>query len=187
MEQDRAAERFFPLSESLSARLFTATVEFLAAGGYVQYEISNFARSGAGGAEAGKSRHNQKYWSFAPYLGLGPSAHSFIAPVRSWNVRSVTEYIRSMERGRVAREQEVLTEQQQMIESIYLGLRTTEGICLADFDRKFGVSFIAKFARALEELEESGLAAVGQGRCALSRKGMLLLDSIAGRLIETLS
>ncbi|MCP4688387.1 MAG: coproporphyrinogen III oxidase family protein, partial [Desulfobacterales bacterium] len=88
MDRDRRMGKFTPLAESPSAELFTTTIEFLEARGYAQYEISNFARS-----RELRSRHNQKYWTHAPYLGFGPSAHAFIPPERRWNRAGVREYI----------------------------------------------------------------------------------------------
>ncbi len=68
--------------------LFDTTIEFLTNHGFEQYEISNFASQAEDGSGVRGSRHNQKYWSFAPYIGLGPSAHSFGLPERRWNHRS---------------------------------------------------------------------------------------------------
>ena len=69
--------------------LFDTTIDYLNNHGFRQYEISNFARRTDDKAPALHSRHNQKYWSFAPYIGLGPSAHSFQAPTRHWTHRSI--------------------------------------------------------------------------------------------------
>ncbi len=164
-----------PLTEGRAADLFRQTIEVLGARGYRQYEISNFAA-----AQQLESRHNWKYWTRAPYLGLGPSAHSFKDEVRRWNVRSVRTYIE-----RLAREQdpteasERLTKSQRLTEAIYLGLRTTEGLWLDVFARQFGCDFQVVFDETIRSLKQAGLARLTRERFFLTPEGMLLLDSIA--------
>jgi len=166
-------------SEDFIAHLFEITVEFLEEHGYVHYEISNFARS-----PLEMSRHNRKYWSFIPYLGLGPSAHSFILPVRYWNYRSVKEYIHTVQNGKLPIEgEEILTRDQQIMEVICVGLRKKEGIDLRDFQKRFGVSFYSLFGKIAKELESEGFIKADQDCCMLSRKGMLFLDSIAALFV----
>lgn len=149
LDRERRQGRFKPVASSLSAELFETTMEYLAAHGYVQYEISNFAKN------ASKiSRHNFKYWSFSPYLGFGPSAHSFIEPRRYWNCRSIKKYRENIKEGGLSiEEKEILSKEQRMME----------------------------FAEKIKQLEEDGyiLRIQPKNRCALSRKGMLFLDSIA--------
>ena len=185
MDKDRQKGSFCTLSESLVSDLFETTIEFLNTHGYVQYEISNFARSGSGGFEPKSSRHNRKYWSFAPYLGFGPSAHSFIEPARYWNCRSVKKYIKEIEAGMLPlEEKEVLSREQCMIEAIYLGLRKRDGICIDAFDRKFDTSFNRIFGETITYLEKKKFLKVAQNRCALTLQGMLFLDSIASMFIS---
>jgi len=180
MDKDRQKGGFSPIPESLVKDMFETTIAFLNAHGYIQYEISNFARS-----RSAMSRHNQKYWSSAPYLGFGPAAHSFIKPVRFWNHRSLKKYIQSIEAGRLPVEgKEVLTQMQQMIEAIYLGLRKTDGIDIKVFEEKFNASFKRIFEKTITDLEEKGFIKVSQGRCALTTKGMLFQDSITANLID---
>jgi oxygen-independent coproporphyrinogen-3 oxidase len=80
--------------EAVRADLFACTIDFLGGRGYELYEVSNFARS-----ESRQSRHNWKYWRFAPYIGLGPSAHSFMTPERCWNKSDVQGYIKDLQSG----------------------------------------------------------------------------------------
>ncbi len=184
MDRNRQKGFFCPMAESLTSDLFETTIEFLNANGYVQYEISNFARTGFDGFESKRSRHNQKYWSFAPYLGFGPSAHSFIDPERYWNCRSVKKYIKKIEAGILPlEEKEVLSREQSMIEAIYLGLRKRDGICVDTFDKKFDTSFKKIFGETIAHLEEKKFLKVAQNRCALTQQGMLFLDSIASSFL----
>ncbi len=176
--------RFNPLPEQQAAELFVETVAWLGQNGYVQYEISNFTQAGPGGAGLFRSRHNQKYWNFAPYLGLGPAAHSYLEPVRFWNTRSVRRYVRRLNAGKLAIEDsEVLTAEQQMMETVLLGLRTAEGIRLDRFNEKFKLNFLDRFHAVVPELEEEGLLKLEKNQCVLTCDGMLLLDSIVARMV----
>ncbi len=134
MDKDRRQARFCPLSDKLVSEMFESTIEFLSANNYIQYEISNFALVKSdkrpdkrpdkrSEKRDNMSRHNRKYWLSAPYIGLGPSAHSFVEPVRYWNTRNVIKYIKDVNEGRLPIEgKEVLSREQQMIEAISLGL-----------------------------------------------------------------
>ena len=189
MHKDLQNRVFNPLPEHRVCELFEITRSFLNANGYVQYETSNFARevidaSGIKSAQSNLSRHNMKYWNFSPYIGLGPSAHSFIEPQRFWNHSNVKKYIQELSTGRLPRAgKESLSREQLMIEAVYLGLRQTKGIVVDAFDKKFGVNFKAMFTGVITDLEEKGLVKMSQNRCALTSKGMLYLDSIAAMFI----
>jgi oxygen-independent coproporphyrinogen-3 oxidase len=176
--------RFRPMPEDLVADLFAITITFLNDAGYIHYEISNFERSTSGESESKRSRHNQKYWLLAPYLGFGPSAHSFIEPVRWWNCRSVNKYIQQLKAGRLPLEdREKLSSEQHMLEAIYLGLRQADGIDINGFHRKFGVNFINKFEKAIADLKKERLITITPSRCGLTRKGMLFLDTVASMFL----
>ena len=190
MDKSRQKGRFHPLNDDKISDLFTSTIEFLAGRGYAQYEMSSFASTGSGrigqrSFERNRSRHNRKYWSFTSYLGLGPSAHSFKEPERSWNRSDVPDYINELAAGRLPpSEREMLSRSQFMMEAIYLGLRQTEGININAFEEKFGVNFHQRFSETLKSLEERGLIGTAQNRCALTHKGMLYLDSIVSMLTD---
>jgi oxygen-independent coproporphyrinogen-3 oxidase len=181
---------FKALAEDKVRALFDATIEFLEDHGYFQYEISNFARiekSRRGkGAETNVSRHNLKYWTLEPYIGLGPSAHSFIEPQRCWNVSSLDQYIKSVQSGKLpVNEKETLSREQQMIEAIYLGLRMTRGIDLAGFKNKFQIDFIDTFKQLISDLKKGNYIAVSKNHCALTRQGRAFLDSICAMFVRS--
>ena len=178
----RMAEgRFRPLSEDRVGGLFLTTIRFLAEKGYAQYEVSNFACS----AEK-RARHNRKYWSFAPYLGFGPSAHSFIPPERRWNIASLEEYLAFSAAGKPAvAGREVLSYAQQIIEVVFLGLRQNDGIRISDFEEGFGLGFEETFGGVLSELRKNGwLKTDDASRCALTPSGMLFLDGITSMFVS---
>ena len=181
-DQWRKAGRFRPLDEQAVGDLFEVTVDFLNEGGYEQYEISNFAR----GKDL-RSGHNQKYWCHAPYIGLGPSAHSFIEPTRWWNHRSLEDYLRALRHGALAvMGAEDLNQGQLMLESICLGLRTSDGISIRYFDRRYDVNFLRDFAPVVEKLQAEGMLTVRSDTCALTREGMMFADAISGMFAELL-
>jgi oxygen-independent coproporphyrinogen-3 oxidase len=171
--------RIQPLAEDRVRALFEATIDFLENHGYIQYEISNFGRIGKNG-QPSVSRHNLKYWTLAPYIGLGASAHSFSEPQRYWNVSDIAEYITAIESGRLpVAEREVLSREQQIIETIYLGLRTTAGIDLTGFGEKFGINFVETFKEVISDLENQNYLEIKSSRCALTRPARAFLDTIA--------
>ena len=176
--------RVQPLAEDNVRTLFETTIDFLEVQKYFQYEISNFARIGKDG-KPHISRHNLKYWTLVPYIGLGPSAHSFVELQRFWNVSSVRSYLAAIESGRLpVAEKEVLSAEQQMIEAIYLGLRMTHGIDLVGFKEKFGIDFIEAYKEMVSDLEKRGCIEVDKHNCALTRQGRAFLDSITHMFVS---
>ena len=120
--------------EETQREFFLLTANFLTARGYLHYEMANFARQGpqAGSLCYYCCRHNLKYWTRTPYLGLGPAAHSFMAGRRWWNISSVEDYCSSLNAGRPpVAEAETLTPEQIRLETLALGFRTREGVSLA--------------------------------------------------------
>jgi oxygen-independent coproporphyrinogen-3 oxidase len=172
--------RIVPLAELTTAELFRMTDEFLGVAGYEHYEISNFSRG-----TRWRSLHNSKYWNFAPYIGLGPGAHSFTMPHRWWNLRSVNDYIAALEAEREpidAREE--LDASQMMIEALYLGLRQADGIDLDKFEHDFHIDFRLYFHTALDRFEAENWLTLDDRRCRLTVEGMLFLDRIVDELVE---
>jgi len=110
--------------EEESAQSFLETSRILESQGYLHYEVSNFARG-----EDRISRHNRKYWQQVPYLGLGPSAHSFLNRRRWWNPTSLEEYLDRLRGGqRPTAGEELLSLDQIRLESLLLGFRNREGV-----------------------------------------------------------
>jgi oxygen-independent coproporphyrinogen III oxidase len=157
-------------SEDVDARFFHAADHFLTASGFEHYETSNYARPGR------QSSHNQGYWRGEDYLGIGPSAVSTVAGVRSKNLADTAGYVARMESiGHALDEVETLDAEAQRLERIALGLRTTEGITLGLLDP-------AGLRRA-DDLVTEGLATITGGRLSLAGHGRALVDPIAAELI----
>ena len=139
--------------------------ERLARDGYRFYEVSNAARDGH------HSRHNSAYWSGRAYLGLGPAAHSFDGRVRRWNLAAWETYRRAVVAGRPAVDaEEVLTDEQRELESLYLALRTDAGIPLAALNRAL--------PPAAARWVEQGWAEIRDQRVVCTPEGWLRLDAL---------
>lgn len=165
--RDIASGRYPRPNEKTVSDMYLLAHDMLSNAGYEHYEISNFARPGH------RCRHNEAYWTGEPYLGIGPSAHSFIENRRFWNVPDVRRYINVLSQHRLpVTDQEDLTAGQRTLEQIALGLRRREGIAL---DRIVG-------RECIPSLVHAGLAFVQEGRLSLTASGFLLADEIALRL-----
>jgi oxygen-independent coproporphyrinogen III oxidase len=163
------------LPEDAQGDIFLFTHEFLRDHGYPAYEVSNFARS----AEH-RSRHNQKYWHHVPYLGLGPSAHSFSGTRRWWNERKLGPYEKRLEAGeRPFEGSEELTRGDLALEALMLGLRTADGIDLGDFMTRFGVDLRKRNEPLLVRLVGSHLLMESESRLQPTLAGLAVIDGIA--------
>ena len=157
-----------PLSEEEEIRFFNFHSEFLEGKGYIHYEISNFARD-----ESFTSRHNCKYWSHEPYLGLGPAAHSFFERDRWWNFSSVRRYCEELEKGNVPiGGRERLTDEQIRIEALSLGFRTRKG-----FEKEL-VHNLQGSDDVVMKLLDLNLIRLDNDRIIPSKKGFLVADSL---------
>ena len=170
----RAGEFLMP-GEELQYQFFVKTSQFLEDAGYVRYEVSNFAR----GMEHA-SKHNQKYWDHSPYLGLGPSAHSFQNNCRWWNRRSVDQYIPAIAAGNLpVEETETLTREQLRLEALYLGLRTKKGVNFEDFKNRYRYDLLTEKKEMIEKLREEGFISIHDGRLYPTQAGLAVADSLA--------
>ncbi|MBW7904114.1 MAG: radical SAM family heme chaperone HemW [Phycisphaerae bacterium] len=165
--------RIRPADPELEADMYEATVATLAAAGLRQYEISNFARPGR------ECRHNLVYWHNEPYLGIGPSASGFVGGVRYKNVPDTAEYVRCLDEGRSPRaQQETLSPEQRARESVMLELRLVEGIDRRRFAQRFGHDPAELFGDQVRRHAELGLLEIGPATLRLTRRGMLVADSV---------
>lgn len=152
--------------EDSYAAEFMLAAERLPAAGFEQYEVSNFGLPGR------SSRHNRAYWRHEAYLGLGPGAHSFAPPVRSWNVRDWAEYSRRVLAGQTAEEgREELTANDVALERVWLGLRTDDGLPMMELNGAQR-TLATRWA-------DGGLAEITADTLRLTPDGWLLLDRLA--------
>lgn len=165
-----------PVDEEQCARQFELLMVFLADHGYLHYEISNFALPGM------FSRHNLSYWTGAPYLGLGPSAHSYKQNQRSWNPSNTTAYIQSIKNGVLPLEIEELSSAQQYDEYLMTSLRTMWGCSLERVESGWGIQKVDELRKQSEKYILQGLMVDVDHHFILTNKGRLFADRIASDL-----
>lgn len=162
----------------LEAEMYELTIEYLAAAGYEQYEISNFARPGAA------CRHNLVYWYNEPYIGIGPSAAGYIDGMRYRNVADTQAYVDAVHAGSSPQvEQERLAADASMRETVMLGLRLRQGIDRARFSTRFGHDPADYFRPTVEQQRELGYLELQPGNLRLTRQGLLVADSVAAAFL----
>ena len=166
-----------PVDEEVSVTLFHILTERMAEAGFQHYEISNFARPGF------HAQHNSAYWTGKPYLGLGPSAHSYNRTSREWNVASLPLYLRGIESGQPATERETLDLSTRYNDFIITGLRTMWGISLDKLRTEFGEALLAYCQKQARPYIQRGLLRQENDRLALSQAGILLSDGIMSELM----
>lgn len=148
-------------------------IKELEALGYPQYEISNFSR------REFESEHNKTYWKNDEYFGVGAGSHGYIDGRRYYNIKPVNHYIQSMEeKGSVVKEVLELTENEQMEEEMFLGLRMNRGVDTGRFEEKYGRSIDAVYGKTIaEEISKGNLAKNGRF-IHLTEAGRLVGNSV---------
>lgn len=165
-----------PMDEAQAADQFNYLIDTLEVAGFIQYEISNFARPG------NYARHNSNYWKGVPYIGIGPSAHSFDGSSRQWNVRNNAHYTRAIQSGRLPRETEQLSTEDRLNEYIMTALRTIWGVDLDAVENRFGLRYRHVLDVALQRFVSDGDVTLEGTVATLTRKGKLFADHIAAEL-----
>jgi len=150
----------------------------LAAAGYIQYEISNWARPGS------ECRHNLGYWTGVPYRGFGVSAHSYDGVQRFWNTSSLNEYASRIDAGNVPISgTEILTRQMKIEETFMLGLRQTSGFDVRAAASDMGLNLPAVWMSRVHELQQAGMIEFDGTVLKLTPKGRLVASSVTEELI----
>lgn len=167
------------LDEDEQAELYLLTHEVLGAAGWEGYEVSNFASG-----PTHRSVHNRKYWNHTPYLGLGPSAHSFKDRRRWWNQRKVRLWTGALDDNRSPVEGfEDLTDDELYFEAVMLGLRTADGVDVEDLRRRFGAKIATIDQSAVGRLATSGHLRLEGSRIRSTPKGMAIAEGLVRTLL----
>jgi oxygen-independent coproporphyrinogen-3 oxidase len=160
-----------PAAEELERDQYALAMDVLAAAGFEQYEISNFARRGF------RCRHHLVYWRGDEYWAFGPGAARYVRGRRETNIRSVLGWMERIERGESpVAEREELDPAHRARELIYLGLRMIEGISLAEFARRTGWNLLEFAAPAIRETQARGWTELTATHLRLTREGRFLAD-----------
>lgn len=156
--------------EEEELNMYKSAISYLKDNGYVQYEISNFAREGK------ECEHNKAYWTMKEYIGIGAGAHSFINNIRVANTPYLDKYM-SKDFAAVKTEH-ANTKKESMQEMVFLGLRLINGFHLNDFTRRFGIGMREIYKKELAELTEDGLLEINGKNVRLTEKGMFLANEV---------
>ena len=167
-----------PVDGDLQARLFILLMEELEKAGYEHYEISNFSLPGK------RSRHNSAYWKHIPYLGIGPSAHSFNGKERMYNVKNNSLYWSQIKSGVLPLTFEELKPAEIWNEYVLIALRTREGIQLKKITDQWGIEQRDQLIRDAKDGISRGLLQLEDDHLRLTKEGKLLADQIAADLFQ---
>ena len=174
LQQHRISE----VDEESSVGFFSELIDQLTTAGYEHYEISNFSRPGY------HSQHNTAYWKNIPYLGCGPSAHSFNRQEREWNIASLNDYINGIENGKRIYETEDLNTVTRSNEFIITSLRTCWGIPLAKLKEEFGTGLWQYCLDSAALSLKNGKLIEKDNALRLTREGIFISDSIMSDLLK---
>lgn len=162
--------------EDLVEEQFRALIDVLASYGLAQYEISNFAKSGA------EAVHNSNYWLGKYYVGIGPSAHGFDGKNRYWNVANNRTYIRALEAGTLPETIEELTLKNRFNELILTGLRTHWGVEIVQLESL--IPFDEKFCFQIQQLVDSEVLEIAEGKMRLTPQSRIKADYYTSLLFQ---
>ena len=160
------------------AGMFLILMDKLEQAGYEHYEISNFTQPGF------RSRHNSAYWKRIPYLGIGPSAHSFNGMQRMWNIKNNAGYLKQINTGLLPLTAENLSPAEQWNEYIMIALRTKEGIDLIEVEEQWGKNRLDRLIQDAASSLERQLLIKEYNHIRLTRAGKLLADQITVEFID---
>ena len=168
----RKKGRLVPVTEEQSVRMYHILRKRMLGSGFEHYEISNFARKGK------RSRHNLLYWSGEPYLGFGPSAHSFDGNSRSWNAPSLKDYMASGSSGKLISEYEDLSTKECYHDYLITSLRTSGGANPGYILQQFGKEISDHFDRRAGLFIADGSMHVDNGQLVIDPARWLVADHI---------
>ncbi len=167
-----------PVMDEHIARHFEIMLEMLHSKGYLHYEISNFALPGH------FSKHNLSYWQGIPYLGIGPSAHSYKDNQRFWNIANTSAYIDSIKKGELPQASEDLAEKQTFNEYVMTSLRTMWGCDMDIVAARWGNTRVNAIKKTAKKYIDKGLLQEKNCHLVLTDNGKLFADGIAADLFH---
>ncbi|SDL75491.1 oxygen-independent coproporphyrinogen-3 oxidase [Catalinimonas alkaloidigena] len=165
-----------PVSDEFAAEQFEQLVATLTQQGYEHYEISNFAQPGR------YSRHNRNYWCGEPYLGVGPSAHSYDGRNRQFNVAHNAKYVQALAKHEIPFTMDELSPENAANEYLMTSLRTQWGCDLEHLQEKYGFALTAEQQQYIAHATQRGLMQQQGATLLLTEKGKLLADELAADL-----
>lgn len=167
-----------PADEELMIEMYELLLEESSKKGFDAYEISNFSLPGF------YSRHNSSYWNQTPYLGVGPSAHSYNGISRQWNVAAIQKYTEGILKNSSFYEQEILSLEDRYNEYVLLGLRTKNGINIDALEQNFGTELKDFCLENIKTFIDNEKAYRCGSFLRLNTKGKLISDTIIAQLMK---
>lgn len=164
------------LNDEVAAEHFDILTTELCKHNFIHYEVSNFAKEGF------IAKHNSNYWKGKPYLGLGPSAHSFNKTTRSWNIANNNTYIASISESKLNFTEEILSTNDLLNEYIMTGLRTIWGCDLNQIELVFGATQKQRIIKDASVFMQNDLLLIENNILRTTQKGKFLADGIASEL-----
>lgn len=164
------------VDDEVAHKQFHQLIEQLEEAGFEHYELSNFAKPGY------YSKNNSAYWLGKPYIGIGPSAHSFNGDQRAWNVKNNSIYIKKIEQNVLPLEIETLTKNDKYNEFVMTGLRTIWGVSLSKIEDKFGLHYKNFLIKEAQFYINEQLLYIEKDSLKATKKGKFLTDGIASEL-----
>lgn len=165
------------IDDDMAAEQYEIMLRMFQSAGYEQYEVSNYCLPGY------YSKHNSAYWRQLPYLGLGPSAHSFDGKSRQWNVSNNIRYTRALEQNRLPADREELTHADRFNEYLLTSMRTVWGLEFHRLRQEFSIEAHWAGWAIFDQWISAGLAESIHGGIRLTPSGRLLADELTSRLI----
>jgi oxygen-independent coproporphyrinogen-3 oxidase len=163
--------------DDYDAELYETTIGFLLSRGFYQYEVSNFTKPGY------ECLHNNGYWRYRDYLGLGTSSHSFITGKRWWNYSSLKKYISEvLQNGHAVMNSEIISNEQMHDEYVMLALRSS-GLDLVDYEKRFDDKWIKKNNDYFESLKNENLLVIDDKLIRFTAKGYAVCDEILKNIL----
>jgi oxygen-independent coproporphyrinogen-3 oxidase len=172
-----------PLDDNKVAQMYNYAMDYLSKAGFVQYEVSNFAKKGY------SCKHNENYWKNNSYIGLGPSAVSYRGGLRERNVANIKKYIEKVRRGESpVIFKEKLSALRRARETASLKIRTKDGIDFSWFKKKTGFDFLKLENNTLNKIINDNLIEYTQTArektgVHLTKKGFLFCDSVCASFL----
>lgn len=162
------------IDEQTERSMYEASQLMLKEAGFMQYEISNFAKPGY------ECKHNLRYWKNLPVIGIGPAAGRWYKGKRTINVADISEYIEKIQAGQFAyAEEDAPGPEQTASETAVLGLRMTCGIDLNEYKKATGFELFSLFGNAIKQHCSNGLLECDSTHCRLTEKGLSYADTVA--------
>jgi oxygen-independent coproporphyrinogen-3 oxidase len=173
----REEKKVTETNEELSLSFFATLIKKLKTAGFEHYEISNFAQPNYA------SKHNSSYWEGIPYLGLGPSAHSFDGEYRKWNISNIKTYIDKIKKGESILEIEESTLYTRYNDFIITALRTAKGLNLKHLKHTFGKQLYQHCIKCAQPYLKQGTMQQENQRLFITPDGIFISDGIMSDLL----